>query len=62
MLYEVITQQVANRIRRVRTDDSAAEGSGLGLSIVRALVELHGGRVGAVSPEGEGATVYFELP
>lgn len=38
------------------------EGSGLGLSIVRALVELHGGRVGAVSPPGAGATVYFELP
>ncbi len=53
-------QQVANRIRRVRHAD--ATGSGLGLSIVRALVEMHGGRVGAVSPPGTGATVYFDLP
>ena len=53
-------QQVANRIRRVRHAD--ATGSGLGLSIVRALVEMHGGRVGASSPPGAGATVYFDLP
>lgn len=53
-------QQVANRVRRVRHAD--ATGSGLGLSIVRALVEMHGGRVGAESSPGSGATVYFELP
>jgi len=53
-------QQVANRIRRAGGEPS--DGSGLGLSIVRALVDLHGGRVGAVSPPGEGATVFFELP
>lgn len=53
-------QQVANRIRKVGGDPT--EGSGLGLSIVQALVALHGGRVGAVSPPGEGATVFFEVP
>lgn len=53
-------QQVANRIRRVR--HAEATGSGLGLSIVRALVEMHGGKVGAESPPGAGATVYFDLP
>jgi len=53
-------QQVAERVRK--TEGEASEGSGLGLSIVRALVELHGGRVGAVSPPGAGATVFFELP
>lgn len=53
-----------DRFRRAAAPapDAAAEGSGLGLSIVRALAELHGGRVGAVSPPGQGATVYFELP
>jgi two-component system sensor histidine kinase BaeS len=36
--------------------------SGLGLSIIRALVEAHGGRVGAENrPEG-GARVWIELP
>ncbi len=53
-------QQVANRVHRIRHAD--ATGSGLGLSIVRALVEMHGGRVGATSPPGSGATVYFDLP
>jgi two-component system sensor histidine kinase BaeS len=37
-------------------------GSGLGLSIVRSLVEAHGGHVVANSVEGEGATFTFWLP
>lgn len=37
-------------------------GVGLGLSIVRRLVEAHGGRVGAVGASGEGAEFWFTLP
>ncbi len=40
----------------------ARPGSGLGLSIVRAVVESHGGRVFAENRAGGGATVGFELP
>ena len=37
-------------------------GSGLGLSLVRRIVELHGGEVRAESVEGKGSTFLFTLP
>lgn len=37
-------------------------GAGLGLTICRAIVERHGGRIWAESKEGEGATLCFTLP
>lgn len=39
-----------------------ARGLGLGLSLVRAFVELHGGTVSARSEEGYGATFTIDLP
>ncbi|MGH7436891.1 MAG: ATP-binding protein [Polyangiaceae bacterium] len=38
------------------------EGSGIGLSLVRALVELHGGRISVDSLPGEGTTFRVEIP
>jgi two-component system phosphate regulon sensor histidine kinase PhoR len=37
-------------------------GTGLGLSIVKHIVQLHQGRVWAVSQPGQGSTFYFTLP
>jgi PAS domain S-box-containing protein len=41
---------------------SGTRGSGLGLPIARALVELHGGRIWVVSKRGEGAAFHVVLP
>jgi cell cycle sensor histidine kinase DivJ len=42
--------------------DSDERGSGLGLSLVRALAELHGGSMSVQSAPGEGTTVSVILP
>jgi signal transduction histidine kinase len=42
-----------------RTD---RRGIGLGLSIVKALVEAHGGRMGVESTPGHGTTFRFSVP
>jgi two-component system, cell cycle sensor histidine kinase DivJ len=42
--------------------DRPYEGSGLGLSVVKGLVELHGGRIDIASRLGEGTKVTMRLP
>ncbi|MCL4263244.1 MAG: hybrid sensor histidine kinase/response regulator [Anaerolineae bacterium] len=46
----------------VRLNEVRVEGFGLGLSIVRRIMDKLNGRVGVHSVEGEGSEFYFELP
>ncbi|WP_297421932.1 PAS domain-containing hybrid sensor histidine kinase/response regulator [Clostridium sp.] len=38
------------------------EGSGIGLSIVKKLIELHGGKISVISKEGQGAEFIIHIP
>ncbi|MEU7852844.1 HAMP domain-containing sensor histidine kinase [Nonomuraea sp. NPDC049141] len=59
--YEVNT--LFEPFRRLHADRvDSAKGSGLGLSIVRAVVQAHGGNVTAVPREGGGLVVTIRLP
>jgi signal transduction histidine kinase len=56
-------EKVWEPYRRLERDAaSAAGGSGIGLAVVRDLVELHGGRVGVADAPGGGARFWIELP
>ena len=39
-----------------------AQGSGMGLSISRSIIESHGGHIWATSNDGCGASFHFALP
>jgi two-component system sensor histidine kinase KdpD len=48
--------------RSPATAGSGKDGVGLGLSIVKSIVEAHGGQVGVGSRRGGGARFWFSLP
>lgn len=60
---EQMLEKIFERFKQVNdTLSKRAEGSGIGLSLVKYIVELHGGKIMAKSQYGEGSEFIIELP
>jgi len=53
---------VFTAFERLGAERTGEEGTGLGLTLTKHLVEAMGGDIGVESPSGRGATFWFELP
>ncbi|MGR3179705.1 MAG: PAS domain S-box protein [Candidatus Anammoxibacter sp.] len=54
--------KVFDKFYRADASNTAIEGTGLGMSIVKYIVEAHGGKVWVESEYGKGTTVTFRIP
>jgi len=55
-------EKIFEEFRQVGTAAKKIEGTGLGLTLCRKFVELHGGKIWVNSPVGVGSTFTFTLP
>jgi signal transduction histidine kinase len=55
-------ERIMQRFARINSSRNKSQGAGLGLSIVKAIAEAHGGRVNLSSTLGKGATFSITIP
>lgn len=56
------TEKIFDKFYRADVSDTAVPGTGLGMSIVKYLVEAHNGKVLVESELGKGTTTHFTIP
>ena len=59
---DIEQSMIFEKFYRGRNQRVAVKGTGMGLAIARAIVELHGGTIGVTSQLGRGSVFYFSLP
>ena len=55
-------EMIFEKFYRGRDQRMIIQGTGMGLPIAKAIVELHGGKIGVTSQLGQGSLFYFSLP
>jgi two-component system, OmpR family, sensor histidine kinase KdpD len=55
-------EMIFEKFYRGRNQRMLIQGTGMGLPIAKAIVELHGGKIGVTSQTGRGSVFYFSLP
>ena len=53
---------IFEKFYRGQNQRTSIQGTGMGLAIAKAIVELHGGTIGVTSQLGRGSVFYFSLP
>lgn len=55
-------EMIFEKFYRGRNQRMIVQGTGMGLAIAKAIVELHGGQIGVTSQVGRGSVFHFSLP
>jgi two-component system, OmpR family, sensor histidine kinase KdpD len=59
---ELEQEMIFEKFYRGRSQRMLIQGTGMGLAIAKAIVELHGGKIGVISQPGRGSVFYLSLP
>jgi len=59
---KIEVKKIFNKFYRVDSSDTAVEGSGLGMNIVKNIIDSHNGKITVISSSGKGTEVVFKLP